>query len=113
MTNGQRGGGAKRFGTGRIVLWRGGSVWLGHAEEKTGSHAHHAIQVTLALSGGAMRFQTPGKDWAAYMAAIICANQPHAFEARCDLLRSFSPNPIARRAAAEETFPYRDRAAGP
>lgn len=110
MTNGQRGGGAKRFGTGRIVLWRGGSVWLGHAEEKTGSHAHHAIQVTLALSGGAMRIQTPGKDWAAYTAAIICAHQPHAFEARCELVALiFIPHfqAYVRRAGRRDQRPAR------
>ncbi|WP_454743304.1 helix-turn-helix transcriptional regulator [Cupriavidus necator] len=86
MTNGRRGGGAKLFGTGRIVFWRGGSVWIGHAEGETGFHAHHAIQVTLALSGGAVRFQTPGEDWAAYTAAIISAHHPHAFEACGELV---------------------------
>ncbi|QEZ46665.1 helix-turn-helix transcriptional regulator [Cupriavidus oxalaticus] len=86
MTNGRRGSGPKLFGTGRIVLWRGGSIWIGHAEEQTGFHAHHAIQVTLALSGGPVRVQSPGEDWAAYQAAIIAANHPHAFEARGALI---------------------------
>ncbi|MCY1210812.1 YSIRK-targeted surface antigen transcriptional regulator [compost metagenome] len=86
MTNGRRGSGLKLFGTGRIVLWRGGSIWIGHAEEEAGFHAHHAIQVTLALSGGPVRIQSPGEDWAAYQAAIIAAHHPHAFEARGKLI---------------------------
>lgn len=86
MTTRRRGGGAKLFGTGRIVLWRGGSLWIGRADEEADSHAHHAIQVTLALSGGEVRFRTPGQDWASYTAAIIAAHQPHAFEARGELV---------------------------
>lgn len=96
MTNGRRGAGAKLFGTGRIVLWRGGSVWIGHAEEKSGFHAHHAIQVTLALSDGVVRFQTAGKDWVAYSAAIISAHLPHAFEARGELVALIFTEPESR-----------------
>ncbi|BDB28816.1 AraC family transcriptional regulator [Cupriavidus sp. TA19] len=96
MTTRRRGSGAKLFGTGRIVLWRGGSVWIGRAEEKADSHAHHAIQVTLALSGGAVRFQTPGQDWAAYTAAMISAHQPHAFEAPGELVALIFTEPESR-----------------
>ena len=32
---------------GRILLWRGGSLWIGLAGEPTGSHAHHAVQISL------------------------------------------------------------------
>lgn len=76
----------KPFGRGRIVFWRGGSVWIGHAGEETGFHAHHAIQITLALSGGALRFRGPGEDWTSYKAAIVAAHQSHAFEACGELV---------------------------
>ena len=42
---------------GRIVLWQGGSLWALRVTEPPGApkstdfHAHHAIQVTLALDG--------------------------------------------------------------
>jgi AraC family transcriptional regulator len=96
MTNGRRAGGAKPFGAGRIVVWRGGSMWIGHAEEGTDFHAHHAIQITLALSGGVVRFRRPGQDWIAYTAAITAAHQPHAFEARGELVALIFAEPESR-----------------
>lgn len=96
MTTRPRASAAKLFGTGRIVLWRGGSVWIGRAEEKTDTHAHHAVQVTLALSGGGVRIQAPGKDWAAYPAVLISAHQPHAFEARGELVALVFSEPESR-----------------
>ncbi|TFW01545.1 AraC family transcriptional regulator [Oxalobacteraceae bacterium OM1] len=81
MADRERGGNAKPFGTGRIIFWRGGSIWIGHVTEETGFHDHHAIQVTLALSGDAVHFRLPADDWAPYPAAIVAAHQPHAFKA--------------------------------
>jgi AraC family transcriptional regulator len=80
MTSTRRGTTAKPFGTGQIIFWRGGSLWIGHAAEQTEFHAHHAIRVTLGLSGGPVRFRRPGQAWASYTAAIIAAHEPHAFE---------------------------------
>jgi AraC family transcriptional regulator len=77
---------ARPFGTGRIIFWRGGSLWIGHTAEETGFHAHHAIQVTLGLSGGPVRFCQPGQAWASYTAAIVAAHVSHAFEARGELV---------------------------
>lgn len=96
MTDGGRGGRARLFGTGRIVFWRGGSVWIGHAQEQAGFHAHHAIQVTLALSGGAVRFRSPEDDWSSYQAAIVAAHQPHAFEARGERVALIFTEPESR-----------------
>ena len=88
--------GIQPFGTGRIVFWRGGSLWIGHTTEETGFHAHHAIQATLALSGGALRFQSQGEDWKTYKAAIIAAQHPHAFEARGELVALIFTEPESR-----------------
>jgi hypothetical protein len=33
--------------TGRILFWRGGSLWIGLAGEPTGTHAQHAVQIAL------------------------------------------------------------------
>ncbi|TFW10409.1 AraC family transcriptional regulator, partial [Oxalobacteraceae bacterium OM1] len=76
-----RGGSGRPFGTGRIIFWRGGSVWIGHAAEETGFHEHHAIQVTVALSNGDVQFRVPEGNWVSYAAAIVAAHQPHAFKA--------------------------------
>jgi len=75
-------GGIKQTGSGRILFWRGGSVWIGRAEESTDFHSHHAIQITLALSNSNLRFRCPGEDWHHYSAAIIPAHCAHAFEAQ-------------------------------
>lgn len=96
MTDGRRRRGVKPFGTGRIVFWRGGSVWIGHAGGETGFHAHHAIQVTLALSGSTVRFQSPGEDWTSYRAAIIAADHAHAFEAGGVLVAQIFTEPESR-----------------
>jgi len=71
----------KVSGTGRIVLWRGGSLWIGRVGEQTGSHVHHAVQMTLALTTAGVRFRVPGEEWTGYKAALVPAHQPHAFDA--------------------------------
>lgn len=67
---------------GRILFWRGGSLWIGLAGEPTGVHAHHALQISLAFPGGRVRFQARGGAWTRYAAALVPSHQPHAFEAR-------------------------------
>lgn len=99
MANRQRGG-IKPTGTGRIVLWRGGSIWIGNAEEATDFHAHHAIQITLALSGGEVRVRSPGENWKAHKAIIIPAHQSHAFEARGELVALIFAEPESREGRA-------------
>jgi AraC family transcriptional regulator len=68
--------------SGRIVLWQGGSIWIGETRATTGLHAHHAIQITLALEGE-FRLRDPATpDFGEGLAAaIIAANRPHAFTA--------------------------------
>lgn len=72
----------KPTATGRILLWRGASLWIGLAGEPAGFHAHHAVQITLPFPGGRVRFRRPSGVWTSYVAAIVAAHQPHALEAR-------------------------------
>jgi len=67
---------------GRILFWRQGSLWIGLAGEPSGSHAHHAVQITLPFPGCHARLQSPPKEWMTYDAVIVAANHRHAFEAR-------------------------------
>ena len=70
--------------SGRIVLWQGGSLWVFHvpapagAQQSTDFHAHHAIQVTLALEGEfrlhALDRSVPGP------AVVVAPDVRHAFE---------------------------------
>lgn len=76
----------RSIGSGRILFWRGGSVWIGRAGESTDFHSHHAIQITLALSMGEVRFRCPDEDWKAYPGAVIPADHPHAFDAHGELV---------------------------
>src|SRR4051812_23434975 len=69
---------------GRIVLWQGASLWgldvpaLATSPQRTDSHAHHAIQVTMALDG---QFQLRGPDVVlSGPGAIVAADARHAFE---------------------------------
>lgn len=96
MSDALQGKEGRHFGTGRIVFWRGGSLWIGHAEDGTGFHAHHALQMTLSLSGGTVRFRSAGEDWTNYMAAIIAANHSHAFEARGEQVALIFTEPESR-----------------
>ena len=96
MANGRRRGVVKPLGTGRILFWRGGSVWIGHAGGETGFHSHHAIQVTLALSGGKVRFRSPESDWSSFTAALIAADHTHAFEACGEFVAQIFTEPESR-----------------
>ena len=90
----------KPSGTGRIVLWRGGSLWIGHAAEPTDFHSHHAVQITLSFSEGGVRFRRPGDNWRTYGTAIVAAHQPHAFEARGEFVGMIFVEPASREGRA-------------
>lgn len=92
---------------GRILLWRGGSLWIGLAGEPAGLHAHHAVQVALPFDGGRVRFQRPAADWTDYEAAIVAAHQPHAFEARGQFMAQIFIEPETREGRALQRH-YRD-----
>jgi AraC-like DNA-binding protein len=83
----------KPTATGRILLWRGGSLWIGLAGEPTGLHAHHAVQITLPFPRGRVRLQCAPGSWKSYGAAVVAAHQPHALEARAQLLAQIFVEP--------------------
>ncbi|MCQ8119489.1 AraC family transcriptional regulator [Methylomonas rosea] len=86
----------KTTGTGRIVLWRGGSLWIGRAGEPTDFHSHHAVQITFSFSEDGVRFRRPNGPWNIYKAAIIAAHQVHAFEARGKFVAMIFVEPESR-----------------
>lgn len=86
----------KPAATGRILFWRGGSLWIGLAGEPAGMHAHHAVQITLPFPGGRVRFQSPSGSWQSYAAALVVADQPHSFEARGQLVAQVFVEPESR-----------------
>jgi AraC family transcriptional regulator len=82
--------------TGRILFWRGGSLWIGLAGEATGRHAHHAVQISLPFPRGRVQFQDSSGSWTSYTAALVPAHQPHAFEARAQLVAQIFVEPESR-----------------
>lgn len=83
----------KRTATGRILFWHGGSLWIGLAGEPTGLHVHHAVQLSLPFPRGLVRFQSASGSWTSYAAALVAADQPHAFEARGQLVAQIFVEP--------------------
>jgi AraC-like DNA-binding protein len=67
---------------GRILLWRGGSLWIGRGGEPGDFHSHHALQLTLAFPGASYRLRRRGAEWVGYVASVIAAQQVHSFDAR-------------------------------
>lgn len=93
-------GGIKQTGAGRILVWRSGSVWIGRAAESTDFHSHHAIQISLALANGELRFRCPDGDWKSYSAVVIPAHQAHAFEAQGELVAQVFVEPESQEGQA-------------
>jgi AraC family transcriptional regulator len=68
---------------GRIVSWEGGSLWVlaarpGEVYPRTTPHAHHAVQVTLALRG-TVNLNTIGHSYAG-SAAAVAPDVSHTFQ---------------------------------
>jgi AraC family transcriptional regulator len=66
-------------GSGRVYIWNGGSLLIGHSTGATDVHAHHALQISLT-PGRSMLFRTKGGDWQAYRGVMIPPDLPHAFD---------------------------------
>lgn len=66
-------------GIGRVLMWNGGSLWIGHDAGPTQAHEHHAIQISLALTG-VVRFRAPGQGWSEYTAVMVRPHQRHEFD---------------------------------
>lgn len=68
-------------GIGRICTWQGGSLWIGREAGRALPHAHHAIQITLALEGASQPLlRRAGECWTAYAAALVKPHLRHEFD---------------------------------
>jgi AraC-like DNA-binding protein len=82
--------------TGRILIWRGGSLWIGRGGEPARPHAHHAIQVTLAFPGDRVKVRAPAGVWKAHEAFIVAAQQRHEFDAHDQRVAQLFVEPESR-----------------
>ena len=67
------------IGIGRILLWSGGSLWIGRQAGRADEHAHHAIQIALALRGS-FRMDDDGAGWREHRGAIVMPHRRHQFD---------------------------------
>jgi AraC-like DNA-binding protein len=69
-------------GVGRVLLWPGGSLWIGRDAGRVESHAHHAIQIALSIDSR-LRMAAGNADWREHRGAIVMPHRPHRFDG-CD-----------------------------
>jgi AraC family transcriptional regulator len=67
-------------GVGRVMLWNGGSLWIGHSAGRGQPHAHHAIQISLALTGTLALRDADNGVWAEYTGALVPPHGRHQFD---------------------------------
>ena len=67
------------IGVGRGLLWSGGSLWIGREGGVAQAHSHHAIQITLALTG-TVRLCHDGQAWRDYVGAVVMPHHRHRFD---------------------------------
>ena len=67
-------------GIGRVIVWPGGSLWVGRHVGNMPEHAHHAIQISLAIEG---RFRVQAQFWSETRetaGVVVMPDQPHALD---------------------------------
>jgi len=63
-------------GVGRVMLWSGGSLWLGRDAGRAETHAHHAIQIALAMDSH-LRLAAGDDAWREHRGAVVPPHLPH------------------------------------
>jgi AraC-like DNA-binding protein len=94
-------------GIGRVIGWPGGSLWIGVHLGTVQTHAHHAIQISLAMDGD---FHIRAADWPEARAArgmVVMPDRPHSFDGRGASIATLFVEPNSRSGAA-----LRERFAG-
>jgi AraC family transcriptional regulator len=75
-----RGGAKPIAGIGRVHFWNGGSLWVGRDAGRGQPHAHHAIQITLALNGRFLLREHENSAWSEFHGAIVLPHRRHQFD---------------------------------
>ncbi|MEO6103008.1 MAG: AraC family transcriptional regulator [Pseudoxanthomonas sp.] len=84
-------------GIGRVIIWPGGSIWVGRHIGQVPEHAHHAIQISLAIEG---RFRVQARTWPASCETagmVVMPDQAHRMDGCDTTIASLfvEPNSIA------------------
>jgi AraC family transcriptional regulator len=67
-------------GIGRVLLWPGASLWIGRRAGPVAPHAHHAVQISLALTGRVRLRSDPAGAWAEHAGVLVRPHHRHAFD---------------------------------
>ena len=63
------------------MLWSGGSLWIGRDAGRGETHAHHAIQIALAMDSGFL-MADGNSECCEHWGAIVTPDRPHRFDGR-------------------------------
>ena len=90
-------------GIGRVMFWEGGSLWLALITGGNSLHLHHAIQISLPLTGLVRFRRSQSTEWVDYPGAVIAPDLPHAFDAPGRVVANilFEPECAAGRALVD------------
>ena len=66
-------------GVGQVLLWSGGSLWIGRDAGRVERHAHHAIQIALAMDLR-VRMAAGDDEWRDHRGAIVPPHLAHRFD---------------------------------
>jgi AraC-like DNA-binding protein len=94
------GAGKAIVGIGRVLLWSGGSLWIGRAAGRAQPHEHHAIQISLALSGCLRLRAGEDADWTPYTAAVVWPHRRHQFDGGGETVAQVFVEPETRQGRA-------------
>ncbi len=96
-------------GIGRVLVWPGGSVWVGRHVGRVPPHAHHAIQISLSLAGPFRVRATSWPESRMALGMVVMADQPHELDGCDGTLATLFVEPNSRPGAAlRERFGGRD-----
>ena len=87
-------------GVGRVIGWPGGSVWIGRNVGQVQDHAHHAIQISLAMEGS---FRIQAVDWPEARetrGVVVLPDRRHRLDGCGATIATLFVEPNSRRGAA-------------
>jgi len=90
-------------GIGRVLLWPGASLWIGRQAGPVAPHSHHALQISLALTGHVRLCSDPAGDWAEHAGVLVRPHQRHAFDGKGESVAQLfvEPETVLGRALLE------------
>lgn len=74
-------GGGARTGAGHALIWPERAAYIGRLLENE-AHAHHAIQISIALEGMLSLQTAPDERWSPYRAVATASDQLHRIRCR-------------------------------